>query len=134
MNGIDIVYLPQVGFKNKNAEDRKWYTAEELNADALRTVEQGSSDHGYEKLGWDLRSKSAGIQSRQGQTLTSCRCRFFNVSEPRDIPWAVCFRGESLDVTQKKTKRHARYQRLTRRRFFSERTLRCPRLEPLGLF
>jgi HNH endonuclease len=39
MNGIDIVYLPQVGFKNKNAEDRKCYTAEELNSDALRGLE-----------------------------------------------------------------------------------------------
>ena len=41
-NGIDIVYLPQVAFKNKDAEDWKWYTVEELNSDVLRALEPGS--------------------------------------------------------------------------------------------
>lgn len=41
-NGIEIIYLPQVGFKNKNAEQWKWYTAEDLNSDIVQALEPGS--------------------------------------------------------------------------------------------
>lgn len=34
-NGMEIIYLPQVGFANENSEEWKWYLPEELNPEVL---------------------------------------------------------------------------------------------------
>lgn len=41
-NGIDIIYLPQVGFKDKDSEEWKWYTAQDLNSETVQALEPGS--------------------------------------------------------------------------------------------
>jgi len=41
-DGIEIIYMPQVAFKNNNEEEWKWYTFEDLNSDLVRSLEPGS--------------------------------------------------------------------------------------------
>jgi len=41
-NGIQIVYLPQVGFAEENSEEWIWYLPEELNPDIIRSIKPGS--------------------------------------------------------------------------------------------
>jgi hypothetical protein len=42
-NGIDFVYLAQVAFKNRDTEEWRWYTVEDLNSDIIQTLEPGST-------------------------------------------------------------------------------------------
>lgn len=95
-NGIDIVYLPQVGFKNKNDENRTWYAAEELNSDALRGIEQGdvvtlmvTTPEEEEKLRSQLRELGVGPTKQisrdpippRSDIKTRVKCEFdFNMS------------------------------------------------------
>jgi HNH endonuclease len=41
-SGIGNVYVPQVGLKNKDEADWRWYTLEDLNAEVMRTIEPGA--------------------------------------------------------------------------------------------
>jgi hypothetical protein len=40
-NGIDTVYLPQVGIRNGKGDDRTWYTLEDLTAEVVQTLKPG---------------------------------------------------------------------------------------------
>lgn len=41
-NGMEIIYLPQVGFADENSEEWKWYLPEELNPDVLAKLAPNS--------------------------------------------------------------------------------------------
>ena len=41
-NGMEILYLPQVGFANENSEEWVWYLPEELNPEIIRALRPGS--------------------------------------------------------------------------------------------
>jgi len=59
-SGIDIVYLPQVAFKNRDAEEWQWYTVGDLNRDIVQTLEPGSAM----KLFVTSLAEEVGIRSR----------------------------------------------------------------------
>jgi HNH endonuclease len=42
VNGMEIIYMPQVGFAEENSEDWVWYLPEELNSEIIRALKPGS--------------------------------------------------------------------------------------------
>ena len=73
-SGIGNVYVPQVGFKNPNELDWRWYTLEELNSEVAQTVEPGSGlkfflaaeegEHDEEKATSKMREQEGKFRSR----------------------------------------------------------------------
>jgi hypothetical protein len=41
-NGMEIIYMPQVGFAEENSEEWVWYLPEELNSEIIRALKPGS--------------------------------------------------------------------------------------------